>query len=165
MATPPSLPVDAAADAIQLTAAEVQALALKAAHSRPMAPRFAVGRRGPRRPRAGRLSAAPAPPTRKSKRRSSLARTGAFFSNQGTPLSSRTVRSISRVNFPEGIPNQPAGALFGIENTNRGCDFNVSVSYPTNLYPRLMNVAGTGYSAGHRDRARRTSRSSATARP
>src|SRR5437764_3671247 len=55
----------------------------------------------------------------------SLARTGAFFSNQGTPLSSRTVRSISRVNFPEGIPNQPAGALYGIENTNRGCDSGI----------------------------------------
>jgi uncharacterized protein GlcG (DUF336 family) len=55
----------------------------------------------------------------------SLARTGAFFSNYGTPLSSRTVRSISRVNFPEGIPNQPAGALYGIENTNRGCDIGI----------------------------------------
>ncbi|HLK64993.1 MAG TPA: heme-binding protein [Bryobacteraceae bacterium] len=51
----------------------------------------------------------------------SLARTGAFFSNERTPLSSRTIRSISRPNFPEGIPNQPAGALYGIENTNRGC--------------------------------------------
>ena len=55
----------------------------------------------------------------------SLARTGAFFSNNGTPLSSRTVRAISRVNFPEGIPNQPAGALYGIENTNRGCDLGI----------------------------------------
>ncbi|HTS30679.1 MAG TPA: heme-binding protein [Bryobacteraceae bacterium] len=50
-----------------------------------------------------------------------LARSGAFFSSNLTPLSSRTVRSISRPNFPEGIPNQPAGALYGIENTNRGC--------------------------------------------
>ncbi len=50
-----------------------------------------------------------------------LARSGAFFSSQGTPLSSRTVRSISRPNFPEGVPNQPSGALYGIENTNRGC--------------------------------------------
>jgi uncharacterized protein GlcG (DUF336 family) len=50
-----------------------------------------------------------------------LARSGAFFSSKGTPLSSRTVRSISRPNFPEGIPNQPSGALYGIENTNRGC--------------------------------------------
>jgi uncharacterized protein GlcG (DUF336 family) len=51
----------------------------------------------------------------------SMARSGAFFSSDSTPLSSRTVRSISRPNFPEGIPNQPAGALYGIENTNRGC--------------------------------------------
>jgi uncharacterized protein GlcG (DUF336 family) len=51
----------------------------------------------------------------------SLARSGAFFSSKGTPLSSRTVRSISRPNFPEGIPNQASGALYGIENTNRGC--------------------------------------------
>src|SRR5439155_16272417 len=68
----------------------------------------------------------------------SLARTGAFFSNQDTPLSSRTVRAISRVNFPEGIPNQPSGALFGIENTNRGCDFNVTY-LPGQLYPRTQN--------------------------
>src|SRR5581483_6463044 len=72
----------------------------------------------------------------------SLARTGAFFSSRGTPLSSRTVRSISRVNFPEGIPNQPAGALYGIENTNRGCDLGV----PT--LPRLLNATGTGFSQG-----------------
>jgi len=72
----------------------------------------------------------------------SLARTGAFFSSFGTPLSSRTVRFISRPNFPEGIPNQPAGALFGIENTNRGCDFGLS------SLPRLLNANGDGYGLG-----------------
>jgi uncharacterized protein GlcG (DUF336 family) len=77
----------------------------------------------------------------------SLARTGAFFSNFGTPLSSRTVRSISRPNFPEGIPNQPAGALFGIENTNRGCDFHVNFEDGQSV-PRLLNASGTGYSQG-----------------
>jgi len=77
----------------------------------------------------------------------SLARTGAFFSNQRTPLSSRTVRSISRVNFPEGIPNQPAGALYGIENTNRGCDFNTAF-LPGQAVPQLLNATGTGYSLG-----------------
>jgi uncharacterized protein GlcG (DUF336 family) len=71
-----------------------------------------------------------------------LARTGAFFSSFGTPLSSRTVRSISRPNFPEGIPNQPAGALFGIENTNRGCDLGIPD------LPRLLNATGNGYSRG-----------------
>jgi uncharacterized protein GlcG (DUF336 family) len=39
----------------------------------------------------------------------SLARTGAFFSSIGTPLSSRTVRAISRPNFPEGIPKTQPG--------------------------------------------------------
>ena len=76
----------------------------------------------------------------------SLARAGAFFSNQATPLSSRTVRSISRVNFPEGIPYQPAGALYGIENTNRGCDFNVQY-LPGQAFPRETNVDGS-YSLG-----------------
>jgi uncharacterized protein GlcG (DUF336 family) len=75
----------------------------------------------------------------------SLARTGAFFSNERTPLSSRTVRSISRVNFPEGIPNQPAGALFGIENTNRGCDFNVQLLQDV---PRPLAANGQSYSTG-----------------
>jgi len=77
----------------------------------------------------------------------SLARTGAFFSNERTPLSSRTVRSISRPNFPEGIPNQPAGALFGIENTNRGCDFNVTY-LPGQSVPRSLNATGTAYGLG-----------------
>jgi uncharacterized protein GlcG (DUF336 family) len=77
----------------------------------------------------------------------SLARTGAFFSNQRTPLSSRTVRSISRSNFPEGIPNQPAGALFGIENTNRGCDFNVTF-LPGQSVPRPLSATGMPYGTG-----------------
>lgn len=55
----------------------------------------------------------------------SLARTGAFFSNDQAPLSSRTVNAISREHFPPGIDNTPSGALFGIEHTNRGCGLNV----------------------------------------
>jgi uncharacterized protein GlcG (DUF336 family) len=51
----------------------------------------------------------------------SLARTGAFFSNDQAPLSSRTVRYISGVHFPPGVMNAPNAALYGIENTNRGC--------------------------------------------
>jgi len=77
----------------------------------------------------------------------SLARTGAFFSSQRTPLGSRTVRAISRVNFPEGIPNQPSGPLYGIENTNRGCDFNVQF-LPGQDVPRLLNATGDGYGLG-----------------
>ena len=51
----------------------------------------------------------------------SLARTGVFFSNDQAPLSSRTVRFLSGVHFPPGISNAPNAALYGIENTNRGC--------------------------------------------
>ena len=54
----------------------------------------------------------------------SLARTGAFFSNDQAPLSSRTVRFISGIHFPPGIRNKSNAALYGIENTNRGCSFN-----------------------------------------
>jgi uncharacterized protein GlcG (DUF336 family) len=68
----------------------------------------------------------------------SLARTGAFFSNDAAPLSSRTVRFISGIHFPAGIAGKPNGALYGIENTNRGCPltspevptFNPGVSVP-----------------------------------
>src|SRR5688572_2922334 len=55
-----------------------------------------------------------------------VARTAAFFSHNQAPLSSRTVRFISGIHFPPGITNTPSAALYGIENTNRGCDFNVA---------------------------------------
>ena len=54
----------------------------------------------------------------------SLARTGAFFSNDQAPLSSRTVRYLSGIHFPPGIRNKPNAPLYGIENTNRGCSLN-----------------------------------------
>jgi len=57
----------------------------------------------------------------------SLARSGAFFSNDQAPLSSRTVRFISGVHFPPGIANTPNAALYGIENTNRGCTLSSSL--------------------------------------
>lgn len=50
-----------------------------------------------------------------------LARTAGFFSNAQAPLSSRTVRFISGVHFPPGIAYTGNAALYGIENTNRGC--------------------------------------------
>jgi len=77
----------------------------------------------------------------------SLARSGAFFSNRGTPLSSRTVGYISAPNFPPGIPNQPAGALFGIGNTNRGCYLSSSF-LPGQDVPRSLNATCNGYSQG-----------------
>jgi uncharacterized protein GlcG (DUF336 family) len=55
-----------------------------------------------------------------------LARTASFFSNNQAPLSSRTVRFISGVHFPPGISFTPNAALYGIENTNRGCGFNTT---------------------------------------
>jgi uncharacterized protein GlcG (DUF336 family) len=51
----------------------------------------------------------------------SLARTAAFFSNDQAPLSSRTVRFISGIHFPPGVSGASNAALYGIENTNRGC--------------------------------------------
>src|SRR5579863_5250947 len=56
-----------------------------------------------------------------------LARTGAFFSNDQAPLSSRTVRFISGIHFPPGVENTANAALYGIENTNRGCNLAASV--------------------------------------
>ncbi|MGC2112212.1 MAG: heme-binding protein [Candidatus Korobacteraceae bacterium] len=55
-----------------------------------------------------------------------LARTGAFFSNDAAPLSSRTVRYISGIHFPPGVAGTANAPLYGIENTNRGCSFNTT---------------------------------------
>jgi uncharacterized protein GlcG (DUF336 family) len=55
-----------------------------------------------------------------------VARTAAFFSNSQAPLSSRTVRFISQVHFPPGVTNTASGALYGIEQSNRGCDLNAA---------------------------------------
>jgi uncharacterized protein GlcG (DUF336 family) len=56
----------------------------------------------------------------------SLARTAAFFSDDEAPLSSRTVRFISGIHFPPGVPGTPSGGLYGVENTNHGCPLNVN---------------------------------------
>ena len=70
-----------------------------------------------------------------------VARTAAFFSHNMAPLSSRTVRFISGVHFPPGITNTPSAALYGIENTNRGCDFNVTYN-AGKCIPRARRFAG-----------------------
>lgn len=77
----------------------------------------------------------------------SLARTGAFFSHDEAPLSSRTVRFISTEHFPEGIPNTPAAALFGIENTNRGCVLSTDF-LPNQSVPLSRNSVGAGPGKG-----------------
>lgn len=140
-----TLPAAAPADSTQLTAAEVQVLALTTAG-------IAAGdglaiaivdRAGNRLAIYARPSATAAA----MEKALALARTGAFFSNRQTPLSSRTVRSISRVNFPEAIPNQPSGPLYGIENTNRGCNFNATF-LPGQAVPQLLASDGVSYGQG-----------------
>src|SRR5438270_1472244 len=64
-----------------------------------------------------------------------LARTGAFFSNNQAPLSSRTVRFISGIHFPAGVQNQPPADLYGIENTNRGCTLVNDPVYESKVPP------------------------------
>ena len=140
-----SFPVAAAGDGVQLTAAEVQDLTTRAA--------LAIDGDGVVVAVVDRIGnplaiyARPSADGETVETALSLARTGAFFSNAQAPLSSRTVRYISTENFPEGIPNQPAAALFGIENTNRGCtlstDFLVGQSAPP-----ARNATGTGPGAG-----------------
>jgi uncharacterized protein GlcG (DUF336 family) len=56
----------------------------------------------------------------------SLAMSTSFFSNDQAPISTRTIRYISASHFPPGIANTSSGPLYGIENTNRGCGFNVN---------------------------------------
>ena len=75
----------------------------------------------------------------------SLARTGAFFSNDQAPLSSRTVRFISGIHFPPGITGTSNGPLYGIENTNRGCTLSTDFIAGQAVPPaRSISAATTG---------------------
>jgi uncharacterized protein GlcG (DUF336 family) len=76
-----------------------------------------------------------------------VARTAAFFSHNMAPLSSRTVRFISGIHFPPGITNTPSAALYGIENTNRGCDFNITFN-AGKCVPRARRNGGTRCDSG-----------------
>lgn len=83
-----------------------------------------------------------------------LARSGAFFSNDQAPLSSRTVRFISREHFPptflpdgtvSGVKNTPSGALWDIENTNRGCALSTDYIAGMEIAPsRSIDRSGPG---------------------
>jgi uncharacterized protein GlcG (DUF336 family) len=73
-----------------------------------------------------------------------LARTGAFFSNDQAPLSSRTVRFISGIHFPPGVTNQPPADLYGIENTNRGCTLIGNPAFESKIPPSLALGGGFG---------------------
>ncbi len=134
-----TFPARDAEDAMQLTSAEVEGMVTRAALAVDD-PRLAVAVVD----RAGRALAIYRRPRSTAddlETALSLARTGAFFSHNQAPLSSRTVRFISTINFPEGIPNQPNAALYGIENTNRGCGFNTTF-LPGKMVPQSQNVAG-----------------------
>jgi uncharacterized protein GlcG (DUF336 family) len=71
-----------------------------------------------------------------------LARTASFFSNDQAPLSSRTVRYISGIHFPPGVPFTSTAPLYGIENTNRGCPFNVTY-LPGQSVPPSRSIDGS----------------------
>lgn len=73
-----------------------------------------------------------------------LARTGAFFSNNTAPLTSRTVRFISGIHLPPGVMNQPNADLYGIESTNRGC----TLSAEAETHGILPSTALDGVSPG-----------------
>jgi len=75
-----------------------------------------------------------------------LARTGAFFSNNQAPLSSRTVRFISGIHFPAGVSNQPPADLYGIENTNRGCTLVNDPTFQNEIPP--SSALGGGFGLG-----------------
>jgi uncharacterized protein GlcG (DUF336 family) len=69
-----------------------------------------------------------------------LARTASFFSADQTPLTSRSVRFISGEHFPAGVANTGAAALFGIENTNRGCSFDAVARPAEAAIPPARNL-------------------------
>src|SRR5687767_10676652 len=70
-----------------------------------------------------------------------IARTAGFFSNAQAPLSTRTIRFISGIHFPPGVPNTANAALYGIETTNRGCQLTADAAEP---WPRSKSIAGLG---------------------
>jgi len=83
-----------------------------AVYRKPAAPTFATGNFGAQVDTMSSLYRLPVPP--------------AFFSNDQAPLSSRTVRFISGIHFPPGVSFAANAALYGIENTNRGCTLSTN---------------------------------------
>ena len=73
-----------------------------------------------------------------------LARTGAFFSNDQGPLSSRTVRFISGRTFIPGVANTGMSDLWGIELTNRGCTLSQSYNPGKAIAPARSLNGGLG---------------------
>lgn len=150
--TPVTSPPPATNPSNILSAADVQAIVQKAAESADPAFVIAVVDRGGnllglyRKPGAPATTAGDFGATVSTDELAlSLARTGAYFSNNQAPLSSRTVRFISGIHFPPGISFTAAAALYGIENTNRGCPLNVTFLPGKALSPsRSVNGASLG---------------------
>ena len=87
----------------------------------------------------------------------SLARTGAFFSNDQAPLSSRTVRFISGIHFPPGVTDTSNAPLYGIENTNRGCALSHKLSIAGESIPPARSDQRCANRASASPPAKRTS--------
>src|SRR5262249_52281848 len=83
----------------------------------------------------------------------SLARTGAFFSNDEAPLSSRTVRFISGSTFLPATAGTGSADLWDIEHTNRGCPLTGSFNPGQEGSPaRALNGGiGPGITTGKAD--------------
>jgi len=142
-ATPPALAPDTCDEGsgsyLSLSAAEVDAIARTAAKAISEPVTIAVVDRAGRV--LGVLRKAGAPSTNDDLA-AGVARTAAFFSHNMAPLSSRTVRFLSGIHFPPGVTNTASAALYGIENTNRGCDFNVPFVSSSQCVPRARLIAG-----------------------
>jgi uncharacterized protein GlcG (DUF336 family) len=135
----PLAPLTCSDGGTSLSASEVDAIVRAAAKALPDRMTVAVV------DRAGRVLALyekPGAPASDRDLAIGVARTAAFFSHNQAPLSSRTVRSLSGVHFPPGITNTPSAALYGIENTNRGCDFNVTFTDAAHCIPRARAFNG-----------------------
>jgi uncharacterized protein GlcG (DUF336 family) len=71
----------------------------------------------------------------------SKAGTAAFFSTQGSAISTRTASDIVQANFPVGIPNQTAGPLFGVQFSQLPCS-DVRNPQQRNLPNLPLGLAG-----------------------
>ena len=148
-ATPPAAAVtcdEGAGPFLSLSAAEVDTIARTAAKSIAEPVTIAVVDRAGRILGVLRKAGAPAA---NDDLAVGVARTAAFFSHNMAPLSSRTVRFISGIHFPPGITNTASAALYGIENTNRGCDFNVNFNSAAQCVPRARRIAGGACEPGN----------------
>jgi uncharacterized protein GlcG (DUF336 family) len=158
--TPP-VPAPPSMAFIGLTAADVQNVITSAAVSVDVPIVIAVTDRGGKVLGVFQQNGAPATsaanfgvPVATTELAVSLARTASYFSNDQAPLSSRTVRFISGIHFPPGIGNTPSAALYGIENTNRGCTLTGAFLPGKTITPSTLiggSSPGLGIITGKKD--------------